>query len=62
MRMRRWKEFCVAVKRLLEKFLYFFVYFFKMEERKMLKDKWVDKVDGVDINSANDINQVAGCY
>lgn len=59
MRMRRWKEFCVAVKRLLEKFLYFFVYFFKMEERKMLKDKWVDKVDGVDINSANDINQVA---
>ena len=24
-----------------------------------LKDKWVDKIDGVDVNSANDINQVA---
>lgn len=24
-----------------------------------LKDTWVDKIDGVDINSANDINQVA---
>ena len=24
-----------------------------------LKDKWVDKQDGVDINSAEDINQVA---
>ncbi len=24
-----------------------------------LKGKWVDKIDGVDINSANDINQVA---
>ena len=25
-----------------------------------LKDKWVDKVNGVDIASADDINQVAG--
>ena len=24
-----------------------------------LKGKWVDKIDGVDVNSANDINQVA---
>lgn len=25
----------------------------------MLKDNWTDKVDGVDINSADDINRVA---
>lgn len=24
-----------------------------------LKDEWVDKIDGVDINSAEDINQIA---
>jgi hypothetical protein len=30
-----------------------------MEEKNMLKDTWVDKKDGVDINSAEDINQVA---
>jgi hypothetical protein len=57
--MRRWKEFCKAVKRIFAMALFAFAYIFRLEESEMLKNTWVDKQDGVDINSANDINEVA---